>query len=80
MTADLVYGRRAVREALRGRREVLELWTTERALKAAQSAGFPVARFEIEGEKIVIYSSAGVRHEPASDFDVWREKRNARST
>ena len=34
VTADLVYGRRAVREALRGRREVLELWATERALKA----------------------------------------------
>jgi 23S rRNA (guanosine2251-2'-O)-methyltransferase len=34
LTPDLVYGRRAVREALRGRREVLELWATERALKA----------------------------------------------
>jgi 23S rRNA (guanosine2251-2'-O)-methyltransferase len=33
MTPDLVYGRRAVREALRGRREVLEVWATERALK-----------------------------------------------
>lgn len=32
--ADLVYGRRAVREALRGRREVLEVWATERALAA----------------------------------------------
>jgi 23S rRNA (guanosine2251-2'-O)-methyltransferase len=31
---EQVYGRRAVREALRGRREVLELWATERALKA----------------------------------------------
>jgi 23S rRNA (guanosine2251-2'-O)-methyltransferase len=31
MTAELVYGRRAVREALRGRREVLELLATERA-------------------------------------------------
>ena len=31
---ELVYGRRAVREALRGPREVLELWATERALKA----------------------------------------------
>jgi 23S rRNA (guanosine2251-2'-O)-methyltransferase len=30
---DQLYGRRAVREALRGRREVLELWATERALK-----------------------------------------------
>jgi predicted Zn-dependent protease len=34
VTGDLVYGRRAVREALRGRREVLELWATERAVKA----------------------------------------------
>jgi 23S rRNA (guanosine2251-2'-O)-methyltransferase len=34
VTPDLVYGRRAVREALRGRREVLEVWATERALKA----------------------------------------------
>ena len=31
MTGDLVYGRQAVREALRGRREVLEVWATERA-------------------------------------------------
>jgi len=35
VTRDLVYGRRAVREALRGRRRVLELWATERAVKAA---------------------------------------------
>ena len=34
MSTDLVYGRRAVREALRGRREVLEIWATERALSA----------------------------------------------
>jgi 23S rRNA (guanosine2251-2'-O)-methyltransferase len=34
VTRDQVYGRRAVREALRGRREVLELWATERAVKA----------------------------------------------
>ncbi len=32
MTREQVYGRRAVREALRGRREVLELWATERAV------------------------------------------------
>jgi 23S rRNA (guanosine2251-2'-O)-methyltransferase len=31
VTADLVYGRQAVREALRGRREVLEVFATERA-------------------------------------------------
>jgi len=34
VTGDLVYGRRAVREALRGRREVLEVFATERAVKA----------------------------------------------
>jgi 23S rRNA (guanosine2251-2'-O)-methyltransferase len=32
VSGELVYGRRAVREALRGRREVLELWATERAV------------------------------------------------
>jgi 23S rRNA (guanosine2251-2'-O)-methyltransferase len=34
VSGDLVYGRRAVREALRGRREVLELFATERAVSA----------------------------------------------
>lgn len=33
MTREQVYGRRPVREALRGRREVLELWATERAAR-----------------------------------------------
>jgi 23S rRNA (guanosine2251-2'-O)-methyltransferase len=34
VTREQVYGRRPVREALRGPREVLELWATERAVKA----------------------------------------------
>jgi 23S rRNA (guanosine2251-2'-O)-methyltransferase len=34
MIRDLVYGRNAVREALRGRREVLEVWATERSATA----------------------------------------------
>jgi 23S rRNA (guanosine2251-2'-O)-methyltransferase len=34
VSADLIYGRRPVREALRGPREVLELLATERAQKA----------------------------------------------
>ena len=34
MQRDQVYGRRPVREALRGRRQVLELWASERALAA----------------------------------------------
>jgi 23S rRNA (guanosine2251-2'-O)-methyltransferase len=39
LTSELVYGRRAVREALRGRREVLELWVGERALAALDWLG-----------------------------------------
>jgi 23S rRNA (guanosine2251-2'-O)-methyltransferase len=34
VSRDLIYGRRPVREALRGPREVLELWASERALTA----------------------------------------------
>jgi 23S rRNA (guanosine2251-2'-O)-methyltransferase len=36
VSGDLVYGRRPVREALRGRREVLEVLATERALAAEE--------------------------------------------
>jgi 23S rRNA (guanosine2251-2'-O)-methyltransferase len=36
VTRDLVYGRRPVRELLRGSREVLELWATERALRSEE--------------------------------------------
>jgi 23S rRNA (guanosine2251-2'-O)-methyltransferase len=34
VTREQVYGRRPVREALRGPREVLELWVTERAMRS----------------------------------------------
>jgi 23S rRNA (guanosine2251-2'-O)-methyltransferase len=34
LTRELVYGRRPVRELVRGPREVLEVWATERALRA----------------------------------------------
>jgi 23S rRNA (guanosine2251-2'-O)-methyltransferase len=34
VTRELVYGRRPVREALRGRREVFEIWATERARRS----------------------------------------------
>ena len=36
MTRDVVYGRNAVREALRGRRAVLEVWASERAVGNAE--------------------------------------------
>ena len=39
MTRDIVYGRNPVREALRGPREVLELWATERAVASLNWLG-----------------------------------------
>ncbi len=36
MKGDLVYGRRAVREAVRGPREVRELWASERAVRGEE--------------------------------------------
>jgi 23S rRNA (guanosine2251-2'-O)-methyltransferase len=50
LTADLVYGRRAVREALRGRREVLEVWATERAVKSEDWLGEAKPRLKLERE------------------------------
>jgi 23S rRNA (guanosine2251-2'-O)-methyltransferase len=47
---DLVYGRRPVREALRGRREVLEVWATERAVKAEPWLGDVRPRQKAERE------------------------------
>jgi 23S rRNA (guanosine2251-2'-O)-methyltransferase len=79
MTRDLVYGRRAVREALRGRREVLELWATARAVKAAgwlQETARPRVQVKAERE---LNEAAGTRDhqgavawcEPYRYADAW---------
>jgi len=39
VTRELIFGRNAVREALRGRREVLELWVSERAAESLDWLG-----------------------------------------
>ncbi len=52
MTAELAYGRRAVREALRGPREVLELFASERALAAeAWLREAPGLRVQVKPER-----------------------------
>ncbi|HST24779.1 MAG TPA: 23S rRNA (guanosine(2251)-2'-O)-methyltransferase RlmB [Gaiellaceae bacterium] len=52
MTTDLVYGRRAVREALRGRRQVLALHATERAVVAEPwLRDEPGVRLRVEPER-----------------------------
>jgi 23S rRNA (guanosine2251-2'-O)-methyltransferase len=61
VTREQVYGRRAVREALRGRREVLELWATERAVKAEpwlQELDKPRLQIKLERE---LSEAAGTR-------------------
>lgn len=59
MTRDLVYGRRAVRELLRGSREVLEVWASERA--AAQLPWLAgVARLQVKPER-ALSEAAGTR-------------------
>jgi 23S rRNA (guanosine2251-2'-O)-methyltransferase len=50
LTPELVYGRRAVREALRGRREVLEVWATERAVKGEDWLAEASPRLKAERE------------------------------
>ena len=51
MTSELVYGRRAVREAIRGPRAVLELFATERALKAEPWLGEAGVRVHVRPER-----------------------------
>jgi 23S rRNA (guanosine2251-2'-O)-methyltransferase len=79
VTRDQVYGRRAVREALRGRREVLELWATERAQKAEpwlRSIERPRVQIKLERE---LSDAAGTRDhqgvlawcEPYKYADAW---------
>jgi 23S rRNA (guanosine2251-2'-O)-methyltransferase len=60
VTREQVYGRRAVREALRGRREVLELWATERALAAEPWLRDVNARVRVKAEREVS-EGAGTR-------------------
>lgn len=60
MTAEQVYGRRAVREALRGPREVRELWASERAVAAEPwlRDGGPRVQIKLERE---LSDAAGTR-------------------
>ena len=52
-----------------------------RAVRGVQAAGVNVGRVEIDGGKIVIIAAtAASAAEPATDFDSWRAKRDARPT
>jgi 23S rRNA (guanosine2251-2'-O)-methyltransferase len=51
VSRELVYGRRAVRELLRGRRECLELWATERAANGEPWLSEPSVRLHVRPER-----------------------------
>jgi 23S rRNA (guanosine2251-2'-O)-methyltransferase len=64
VTTDLVYGRRAVREALRGRRQVLALHATERAI-AAESwlRDEPGMRLRVEADRALTVLASTSDHQ-----------------
>jgi 23S rRNA (guanosine2251-2'-O)-methyltransferase len=75
---DQVYGRRPVREALRGRRQVLELWASERALAAEQWLRDAPLRMQVKPER-ALSEAVGTRDhqgvvawtEPYRYADAW---------
>ncbi len=60
MTAEQIYGRRAVHEALRGPREVRELWASERALSAEPWLRDGSPRVHVKAER-ELTEAAGTR-------------------
>ena len=76
MSSDHVYGRRAVREALRGKRQVLELWGTERAVAAEPwlAEAKPKLRPDRELSELVgtrDHQGVAARIEPFRYADAW---------
>lgn len=64
MIRELVYGRRPVREALRGPRGVLEVWVTERALRTEpwlQEPGGP--RLQVKRERALTGAAGTADHQ-----------------
>jgi 23S rRNA (guanosine2251-2'-O)-methyltransferase len=78
VTREQVYGRRAVREAMRGPREVLELWASERALAAEPWLRDAGVRVQVKPER-ELTQAAGTRDhqgalawcEPYRYADAW---------
>lgn len=61
------------------RRQTATQAAIARAVKGAQAAGLKVDRIEVEGDRIVIHSSPeAAQAEPATEFDAWRARRDAR--
>jgi 23S rRNA (guanosine2251-2'-O)-methyltransferase len=69
VTREEVYGRRAVREALHGPREVLELWATERALQAEEwLREEPGVRVQVKRERALTAAAGTPDHQGVLAF------------
>ncbi len=68
MIREQVYGRRAVREALRGPREVLELWAGERALRAEPWLRDAGPRVHVKPERELTAAAGTPDHQGALAF------------
>jgi 23S rRNA (guanosine2251-2'-O)-methyltransferase len=68
MIREQVYGRRAVREALRGPREVLELWASERALRAESWLRDGGPRVHVKAERELSSTAGTSDHQGALAF------------
>jgi 23S rRNA (guanosine2251-2'-O)-methyltransferase len=86
VTRDQVYGRRPVREALRGRRQVLELWATERAVASEPWLAEAPVKVQIKLDR-ELSDAAGTRDhqgvvawaEPYRYADAWELARQERA-
>jgi 23S rRNA (guanosine2251-2'-O)-methyltransferase len=63
VTRELVYGRRAVRELLRGRRQALELWVTDRALAAEPWLQEAPVRVQVKPDRDLTEAAATRDHQ-----------------
>lgn len=68
MIREQVYGRRAVREALRGPREVAELWASERALRAESWLRDGGVRVQVKPERELSAAAGTSDHQGALAF------------
>ena len=68
MIREQVYGRRAVREALRGPRDVLELWASERALRAEVWLRDGGPRVHVKAERELTSTAGTQDHQGALAF------------
>jgi 23S rRNA (guanosine2251-2'-O)-methyltransferase len=86
VTRDQVYGRRPVREALRGRRQVLELWATERAVDSEPWLAEAPVKVQVKLDRELSEASGTRDHqgvvawaEPYRYADAWELARQERA-